>query len=132
MVGIDEDRGRSRRLGAEDWGWLSTYRVHGGWTIKMSGDVVCGLHCAQGDEEDGFLGSASKPRLTVSPDLASKPVATVHVVWPQNHSLGFSGLVLKTGSCGLVIWPIKSPQRYLGLCLKIKREEVYRFAPQNQ
>jgi hypothetical protein len=98
----------------------------------MSGDAVCDLHCAQGDEEGGFLGSALKPRLTVSPDLASKPVATVHVVWPQNHSLRFSGLGLKTGSCGLVIWPVKSPQRYLSLCLKTKREEVYRFAPQNR
>jgi hypothetical protein len=32
-------------------------------------------------------------------------VATVLVVWPQNHSLGFPGLGLKTGSYGLVIWP---------------------------
>jgi hypothetical protein len=76
--------------------------------IKRSGDAVCGLHHAQGDEECGFLGLASKPRSTVSPGLASKPVATVLVVWPQNHSLGFPGLGLKTGSCDLVIWPIKS------------------------
>jgi hypothetical protein len=81
---------------------------------------VCGLHRAQGDEEHGFLGLASKPRsmvspglaskpvATVSPSLASKPLATVLVVWPQNHSLGFPGLGLKTGSFGLVIWQIKS------------------------
>jgi hypothetical protein len=69
--------------------------------IERSGDVVCGLHLAQGDKEHKFLGSASKPRLTVSPGLtskpeamvspsfASKPVATIPVVWPQNHSLEF-------------------------------------------
>jgi hypothetical protein len=35
--------------------------------------------------------------------LASKPMPTVLVVWPQNHSLGFPHLGLKTGSCGMVI-----------------------------
>jgi hypothetical protein len=64
---------------------------------------------------------------TVSPGLTSKPVATVFVVWPQNHSLGFPGLGLKTGSCGLVIWPTKSPRRFLGLGLKTKWEEVCRL-----
>jgi hypothetical protein len=33
-----------------------TSRVLGGWAIKMSGGVVCGLHCARGDEERRFLG----------------------------------------------------------------------------
>jgi hypothetical protein len=55
-----------------------------------------------------FLGLAPKLRLTISPGLTSKPVATVLVVWPQNHSLGFSHLGLKTDSSGLVIWPTKS------------------------
>jgi hypothetical protein len=82
---------------------------------EMSGDAVCGLHYEQGGEEHGFLGLASKPRMTVSPSLASKPVATVLVVWPQNHSLGFPGLGLKTSSYGLVIWPTKSSRRFLGL-----------------
>jgi hypothetical protein len=108
MMGNDEDRGRSRRLGTEDRGWSSTGRVLGGRMIKRSDDVVCGLHHAQGYEEHGF------------PSLASKPVATVPVVWPQNHSLGFSCLGLKTDSCGLVIWPTKSPRRFLGLGLKTK------------
>jgi hypothetical protein len=81
---------------------------------------VCSLHCAQGYEERGFLGLASKPRSTLSPGLASKPMAMVLVVWPQNHSLGFSGLGLKTDSCDLVIWPTKSPRRFLGLGLKTK------------
>jgi hypothetical protein len=65
--------------------------------IERLGDTVCGLHRTQGGEERGFLG------------LASKPVATVLVVQPQNRSLGFNGFILKTGSCGLVIWPTKSP-----------------------
>jgi hypothetical protein len=75
---------------------------------QRSGDAVCGLHRAQGDEERGFLGLASKLRSTVSPKLATKPMATVLVVWPQNHLLGFPGLGLKTDSYGLVIWPTKS------------------------
>jgi hypothetical protein len=79
---------------------------------------VCSLHRAQGDEEHGFLGSASKPRSTVSTSLASKLVATVLVVWPQNHSLGLPHLGLKIDSCDLVIWPTKSPQQFLGLGLK--------------
>jgi hypothetical protein len=69
---------------------------------------VCNLHCAQGDEECEVDGLASKPRSTVSPSLASKLVAMVVVLWPQNHSLGFFGLNLKTDSCGLMIWPINS------------------------
>jgi hypothetical protein len=77
MAGSDEDRGRSRRLGVEDWTWSSTCRVLGGWTIEMSGDAVCGLHCAQGDAERGFLGSATKPRSMGFPVWASKPVAAV-------------------------------------------------------
>jgi hypothetical protein len=48
--------------------------------IERSGDVVCGLHCAHGDEEHKFLGLASKPRSTVSSSLDSKLVATVPVV----------------------------------------------------
>jgi hypothetical protein len=76
--------------------------------IGRSGDVVCSLYRAQGDEEHRFLGSVSKPRSTVSSSLASKPVATVLVVWPQNPSLGFPGLGHKTDRCGLVIWPPKS------------------------
>jgi hypothetical protein len=70
---------------------------------------MCSLHHAQEYEEHEFLGLASKPMSMVSPGLATKPVATVLVVWPQNHSLGFPGLGLKTGNCGLVIWPTKSP-----------------------
>jgi hypothetical protein len=77
MAGSDEDRGSSRRLGAEGQGWSSRCRVFGGRTIERSGDTVCGLYRAQGDEEHEFLSLAPKPRSTVSPGLASKPVVTV-------------------------------------------------------
>jgi hypothetical protein len=54
-------------------------------------------------------GLASKPVVRVSPGLASKPVVDF-LVEPQNQGDGgFSGLGLKTGSCGLVIWSSKSP-----------------------
>jgi hypothetical protein len=33
-----------------------TGRVLSGRTIERSGGAVCGLHCAHGDEERGFLG----------------------------------------------------------------------------
>jgi hypothetical protein len=33
-----------------------TGRVLGGQTIERSGDVVCGLHRARGDEEREFIG----------------------------------------------------------------------------
>jgi hypothetical protein len=33
-----------------------TGQVLGGRAIKKSGDVVCSLHHARGDEERGFLG----------------------------------------------------------------------------
>jgi hypothetical protein len=55
MMGSDKNCGRSRRSGAEDRGWLSTGRVIGGQTIGRSDDVVCGLHCAQRDEEHVFF-----------------------------------------------------------------------------
>jgi hypothetical protein len=49
-------------------------------------------------------GLASKPVATVSPSLPSKPVVGF-LVEPQNQGGGgFSGLDLKTGSSGLVIW----------------------------
>jgi hypothetical protein len=56
MADSDEDLGRSRRPGVEDRGWSSTGRVLDGRTIGRSGDTVCGLHRAQGDEERRFLG----------------------------------------------------------------------------
>jgi hypothetical protein len=70
---------------------------------------------------------ASKLVATVSPDLASKPIVGF-LVEPQNQGGGgFSGLGLKTGSSGMVIWASKSLRRFLGLGLKTKRASVCRF-----
>jgi hypothetical protein len=74
-----------------------------------------------------FSGLTSKPVAMVSPGLASKPVVGF-LVEPQNQGGGgFSGLNLKTGNYGLVIWTSKSPQQFLNLGLKIKRASVYRL-----
>jgi hypothetical protein len=55
-----------------------------------------------------FSSLASKLVATVSPGLASKS-AVVFLVEPQNQGGGgFSGLGLKTGNFGLVIWVSKS------------------------
>jgi hypothetical protein len=56
MPGSDEDLCRSRRPGAEDRAWSTTVQVFGGRTIGRSGDTVCDLYRAQGDEECEFLG----------------------------------------------------------------------------
>jgi hypothetical protein len=50
IAGSDEDRDRSRRPGVEDRGWSSTIQVLSGRMIERSGDAVCGLHRAQGNE----------------------------------------------------------------------------------
>jgi hypothetical protein len=56
-----------------------------------------------------FSGLASKMVETVSPSLTLKPVIGF-LVEPQNQGGGgFSGLGLKTGSFGLMIWASKSP-----------------------
>jgi hypothetical protein len=55
MIGSDEDLDRSRRPDAEDRGWSSTGQVLGDRMIGRSGDTVCDLHRAQGDEECMFL-----------------------------------------------------------------------------
>jgi hypothetical protein len=95
MVSSDKDRGKSRRLGTEDRGWLSTGQVLDGWAIERSDNAVCCLHRARGDVERGFLGLFSKPRLMVSPGLASKLVASMfHPIWcliTQESSFGRKG-----------------------------------------
>jgi hypothetical protein len=125
-----------------------TARILGSRAVKRSGRAVRGLHLAREDEERGFLGWALKPRLlvcewfdlkttrTVFTSLTSKPVETVSpglasksaagfLVEPQNQGGGgFPGLVLKTGSSGLVIWASKLPRRFLGLGLKTKQTSV--------
>ncbi len=56
MAGSDENLDRSRGPSVEDRGWSRIGRVLGGQTIGRSGDAVCGLHRAHGDEKRGFLG----------------------------------------------------------------------------
>jgi hypothetical protein len=71
-----------------------------------------------------FSSLASKLVATVSPGLASKPVVDF-LVEPQNQGGGgFSGLGLKTGSFGLMIWASKSLRRFLGLSFKTKWASV--------
>jgi hypothetical protein len=55
MMDSDEDLGRSRRPGAEERRWSSTDQVLDGRMIERSGDTVCGLYRAQGDDECEFL-----------------------------------------------------------------------------
>jgi predicted deacylase len=52
----DEDLVRSRRYNADGQGWSSICRILDGRMIGRSDDTVCDLHCAHGDEVDGFLG----------------------------------------------------------------------------
>jgi hypothetical protein len=56
MAGSDKDRGRSRTPSAEDQRWLSICWVLDGRALGRSGDTVCGLHHAHGDEDRKFLG----------------------------------------------------------------------------
>jgi hypothetical protein len=56
--------------------------------------------------------------------LASKLIGRFSPVGPQNRWLGFPGLGLKISSSTLVIWDLKSPQRFLGLGIKIKQSLV--------
>jgi hypothetical protein len=74
-----------------------------------------------------FISLASKLVVTVFPGLTSKPVVGF-LVEPQNQGGGgFSGLGLKTGSSGLMIWASKSPRWFLGLDLKTKQASVCRL-----
>jgi hypothetical protein len=65
--------------------------------------------------------------VTGSSGLASKS-AVGFLDEPQNQgSGGFSGLSVKTGSSGLVIWVSKSPRRFIDLGFKIKQTSVCRL-----
>jgi hypothetical protein len=62
-----------------------TGRVLSGRAVESSGGAVCGLHRAHGDDERGFFGWASKPRLTVCQWFGLKTIETVsHRFGPQN------------------------------------------------
>jgi hypothetical protein len=101
MACSDEDRGRSRRPGAEDRGWS-----HRSGTRWPGGRVAPCAVCTWNVEtrSAGFL------------------------VEPQNQGGGgFPGLGLKTGSSGLVIWASKSLRWFLDLGLKTKWASVCRL-----
>jgi hypothetical protein len=90
--------------------------VSDGLTSKPATTVFSGL--ASKPVAMIFSSMASKLMMTVSLGLALKPMVGF-LVQPQNQGGGgFTGLGLKTGSFGLVIWTSKSPRRFLGLCLK--------------
>jgi hypothetical protein len=76
---------------------------------------VCDLHRAQGDEERGFLGLASKPRSIVSPDLASKLVDSSFLIWASNWQLRFGDFGIKITS--MVSWFL--PQNKVGYGLSV-------------
>jgi hypothetical protein len=97
--------------------------------IKRSGDVVCGLHRAQGDKECRFLGLASKPLGRLSWFGLKTRVNGLSMVWLQNHLDRFPSLGLKIGSYSLslkitltVSW--FGPQNHVGYGLLV--------APQNR
>jgi hypothetical protein len=93
--------------------------------LKTTRTVFAGL--ASKPVATVFSNSSSKLVAAVSLGLASKPVVDF-LVEPQNQDGGgFPGLVLKTGSSGLVICPSKSPRQFLGLGLKIKQASVCRL-----
>jgi hypothetical protein len=107
MTGSVEDRARSSRPSAEDWGWSRTGQVLGGRTIERSGDTVCGLRgqvtlCAvctvhketrstcflvwpQNQYRRFVSGLASKPLGRVSLFHLKTKVDGLSVVWPQTH-----------------------------------------------
>jgi hypothetical protein len=74
-----------------------------------------------------FASLASKLVAMVFPGLASKPVIGFLIETQNQGGGGFSGLGLKTGSSGLVIWASKSPRRFFGLGLKTKQALVCRL-----
>jgi hypothetical protein len=80
MTSSDEDRGRRRRLGAENRGWSNTGRALGDRTIKRSSDAVYSLHRTQGDEEHRFIGLALKPKSTVCQSFGLKTIGSDFLV----------------------------------------------------
>jgi hypothetical protein len=99
--------------------------VSGGLASKSVATVFAGL--TSKPVATVFSSLASKLVATVSPSLASKPVVGF-LVEPQNQGGGgFTGLGLKTGSFGLVIWASKSLRQFLSLSLKTKWDLVYRL-----
>jgi hypothetical protein len=121
----------------EWFGLKTTWMVFAGLASKPLAVVSSGL--ASKPAATVFTGLASKPVVTVFSNLTSKLVATISpglaskpavgfLVEPQNQGGGgFSGLGLKIGSFGLVIWALKSLRWFLALGLKTKQTSVCRL-----
>jgi hypothetical protein len=95
MVGSDKDRGRSRRPGVKDRGWLSTGRVLGG---RRSGGrvtlcVVCTMH--KETRSVSFLVEPQNQDRWFISDLTSKPLGRISRFGHQNRYLRFGDLGLK-------------------------------------
>jgi hypothetical protein len=81
-----------------------TGRILGGRAIKILGGAVCGLHRAHGDEKRGFLGGASKSRLTVCQWFGLKTGGDGFLRFGLKTSGdGFSRFGLKTGGRGFLV-----------------------------
>jgi hypothetical protein len=144
MAGSDEDHGRSRRPGVEDWGWSCTDRVLSGRTIERSVTLcsVCTIH--EEMRSMGFLvepqnqggrfvsGLASKPLVRFASGFTSKPLGRFLPVWPRNRwwrvsRFGPKNWQLRFGGLGLKITATVSwfgPQNHVGYGLSV--------APQNR
>jgi hypothetical protein len=92
----------------EWFGLKTTWTVSSGLALKPAATVLASL--------------ASKLVVTVSPGLTSKS-AVGFLVEPQNQGGGgFSGLGLKTGSSGLMIWASKSSRlRFVDCATKLTK-----------
>jgi hypothetical protein len=119
MTCIDENRGRSRRPGAEDRGW--SHRLGTRWS---------------GDQEVLWRRVRSAPytwRRAVRVSWLSQKtkVAGLSVVWPQNYWDGFLrfGFITGGGFFGLASKPVATVSS--GLASKLGAW-VSRFGPQNQ
>jgi hypothetical protein len=109
MVDTDEDRDRSRRPAAEDWGWSSIGRGLGG---RMIARYVLSAPCMRRrGARVSWFGLKTK-------------VNDFFRFGLKTGGFRFPSLGLKTGSYCLMILASKSPRRFFDLDLKTKRATV--------
>jgi hypothetical protein len=127
MVGNDEDLCRSRRPSVEDRDGQA--QVEYSVAVRSGGRVApCVVYTVHEETRSvGFLVEPQNQDLRFVSGLASKPLARFLPVWSQNQWRRFSGLDLKIGSSGLVIWFSKSPRWFLSLGFKTKRTSICRL-----
>jgi hypothetical protein len=128
MACSDEDRGRSRKPGAEDQGWSQMSGT------RWLGDKEVGWRCVRSTPCTWRRGAR------VSWLSLKTKVDGLSVIWLQNHLDGFLRFVLKTGGDGIFRFSLKTggddflidPQNqggggFPGLGLKTKQTLVYRL-----